>query len=336
MSRVRWGVLGAANIAVRQVIPAIRLSRHGEVTALASRDATRARTVAAELGVPTACGSYDELLARADVDAVYIPLPNHLHVPWSIRALEAGKHVLCEKPIALNATEARTLLDASRAHPRLKVMEAFMYRFHPQWVRVQELVHEGAIGTLQAVESRFTYLNDDPANVRNIAAMGGGALMDVGCYGISVARLMFDDEPVRVLAHMDYDPRFGTDRLTSAVLDFGGGTTATFTCATQLEPSQHAEIVGTDGRIEVEIPFNAPSDRPRRVRVQRGAWIEDIVLETCNQFTLQADAFAQAVRTDGPVPTPLADGVANMGVIDAVVESAQAGSWVGVATPVSG
>jgi predicted dehydrogenase len=326
MSVVRWGVLGVASIAVRQVVPAIKASRHGVVTAIASRDAERARVNAAKLGVDAWCGSYDELLQRADVDAVYVPLPNHLHVPWSIRALEAGKHVLCEKPIALNAPEARALDDAARAHSGLKVMEAFMYRFHPQWVRAQSLVRDGAIGPIGTVQTFFSYFNDDAANVRNIAQMGGGALMDIGCYGISLSRFLFGREPVRVLGHMEFDPRFGTDRLTSAVLDFGGGS-GTFTCATQLARHQRVNIVGARGRIEIEIPFNAPGDRRCHLYLQRGDETEEITFEPCNQYTVQADRFALAVLNDSPVPTPLDDAVRNMCVIDAVAKSARTGAW---------
>ena len=319
---VRWGILGAAGIAVRQVIPAMQASKHCVVTALASRDAVRARTVAAQLGIGASCGSYEELLARPDVDAVYIPLPNHLHVQWSIRALEAGKHVLCEKPIGMNVAEAEILLAAASAHPRLRVMEAFMYRFHPQWVRARALVSEAAIGAIQSVQSFFSYFNVDPKNVRNIANIGGGALMDIGCYGISLARFVYGAEPVGALAQMEYDPTFGTDRLTSAILDFGGRV-ATFTVGTQMARHQRVNIVGAEGRIEIEIPFNAPSDRPCRIQLQRGTENEEITFETCNQYGLMADAFADAILRGTPVPTPLEDAVANMKVIDAVIQAAR-------------
>ena len=319
---VRFGVLGAAGIAVRQVIPAMQASKQCVVTALASRDAGRAQTVAAQLGIGASCGSYEELLARPDVDAVYIPLPNHLHVQWSVRALEAGKHVLCEKPIGMNVAEAERLLAAASTHPRLKVMEAFMYRFHPQWIRAQALVREGAIGALRSVQSFFSYHNVDPKNVRNIANIGGGALLDIGCYGISLARFLFESEPSGVQAQMEYDPKFGTDRLTSAILDFGGGV-ATFIVGTQMARHQRVNIVGADGRIEIEIPFNAPSDRPCRIQLQRGTESEEITFETCNQYGLMADAFAEAILRDMPVPTPLADAVANMKVIDSIVQAAR-------------
>jgi predicted dehydrogenase len=329
MSRVRWGVLGAASIAVRQVIPAIQASKYGTVTALASRDTARARTVAAHAGVETVCASYEELLARPDIDAVYIPLPNHLHVPWSLRAMEAGKHVLCEKPIAMDAAEASALTNATVTHPHLKVMEAFMYRFHPQWVRTKELVQDGVLGAVREVQAHFSYFNVDAANIRNVALAGGGGLLDIGCYGISLARFVYGAEPARVLAHMDYDPRFGTDRLTNAIMDFGGRS-ATFTCGTQMARHQRVHIIGTEGRIEIEIPFNAPNDRASRIHLQKGDDSEEIAFDVCNQYTIMCDRFADAVLRDAAVPTPLEDAVANMRVIDAVKRSAAAGAW---ATP---
>jgi predicted dehydrogenase len=326
-------VIGAAAIAKQHVIPALQRGRYASVVALASRDARRADTTAAQLGIGAAYGSYEALLADPNVDAVYIPLPNHLHVPWSIRALEAGKHVLCEKPIALSAQEAMTLVDAASAHPRLKVMEAFMYRFHPQWQRARALVETGAIGDVRAVHTWFSYFNDDPANVRNSVAAGGGALMDIGCYGVSVARFIFGREPTAVSAARDVDPRFGTDRLTAAVLTFGPAI-GTFTCATQLIRHQRVDIVGTTGRIEIAVPFNPPADRPSRIWVQGHAagGPEEIVLEPCNQYTIQGDLFSAAIMNDSDVPTPMTDAVANMSAIDAVTQSATRGAPTSVQT----
>ena len=310
--------------------------RHSRVTAIASRDRARAKAVAADLGVATAYGSYEDLLADPDVDAVYIPLPNHLHVPWSIRALDAGKHVLCEKPIGMSAGEAETLARAAAACPHLVVMEAFMYRFHPQWQRALELAGRdgaGAIGDVRAVHTWFTYFNDDARNIRNQKDAGGGALMDIGCYGISIARHVFGREPRRIAALSEIDPQFGTDRLTSATLEFDGAIGA-FTCATQLARHQRVDILGTDGRIEIEVPMNAPPDRPSRIRLQRGggrgapAEIEEIVFPPCNQYTLQGDAFSLAVLAGSGAPTPLDDAVANMRAIDAVKMSAERGGWV--------
>jgi predicted dehydrogenase len=326
MDKIRWGILSTALIARQHVIPALKAGRRGVVTAIASRDSARGRAVAAELGIATAHDSYEALLADPNVDAIYNPLPNHLHVRWSIRCLEAGKHVLCEKPIGLSVAEAEQLVSASAAHPHLKAMEAFMYRFHPQWRTASELVQRGAIGQLRTIQTFFSYYNDDPTNIRNQREIGGGALMDIGCYGISLARFIFRAEPDRVLGALERDPNTGVDRLVSATLEFYQGT-ATFTCGTQLAPYQRVHIVGTTGRIEIEIPFNAPADRPQRIWLQQGNTIEEKAFETCNQYGLMADAFAKAVAEDLTVPTPLSDAVANMRVIERVFASAETGTW---------
>lgn len=325
MAKVRWGVLSTAKIAREKVIPATQASELGVVTAIASRDLANASAVARGLGIEKAYGSYEELLADGDIDAVYIPLPNHLHVPWSLRAIAAGKHVLCEKPIGLSVAEAEQLAETAAAHPQLKVMEAFMYRFHPQWVAAQRMVLDGDIGELRTIHTDFSYYNDDPSNIRNQRELGGGALMDIGCYPISLSRFIYGAEPARVLGHIERDPATQVDRLTSAVLEFGAGT-ATFTCGTQLVPYQRVNIFGTYGRIEIEIPFNAPPVGRCRVWLQY-ADLEEIRFEACNQYTLQADAFARAVLDDKPVPTPLADAVANMRVIERVEASAETTAW---------
>ncbi len=327
MSKVRFGVLSTARIGTATVIPAMQQGTYCEVTGIASRDLARAQSEAQQLGIPRAYGSYEELLADPQIDAIYNPLPNHLHVPWSIQALEAGKHVLCEKPIAPTVAEAQKLVDAAKQHPNLKVMEAFMYRFHPQWQRARQLVRDGKIGALRAVQSFFSYYNDDPRNIRNIADVGGGGMLDIGCYTISVARFIFGAEPQRVSGLVEYDPQLKTDRLASGILDFGQGT-STFTCSTQLTPYQRVNIFGTQGRIEIEIPFNAPRDRPCKILYQHGDEIEEILLDSSNQYTLQGDTFAQAVLNNTPVPTPIEDALANMRVIDAVIRSSKSGGWV--------
>ena len=321
---VRWGILGAARIALRKVIPALKAAPHCVVTAIASRDLARARASADSLDIPKAYGSYEDLLADSEIDAVYIPLPNHLHVPWSILALRAGKHVLCEKPIARNAPEAQVLLEEAARHPALKIMEAFMYRFHPQWQRARGLVDEGEIGELRAVQTFFSYWNVDPGNVRNRPDTGGGGLLDIGCYCISVPRFLFGSEPARVRGSIELDPVFGIDRMASGVLEFRDGM-ATFLCSTQLSPYQRVNIVGTEGRLEIEIPFNAPADRPCRIWHERAGETRTIDLEIADQYALQADRFSAAVLEDRPVPTPLEDAVANMRVIDAVFASARSG-----------
>jgi predicted dehydrogenase len=330
MAKAQWGILSTSNLAVKKVIPAMQASEHSDVAAIASRDRTLAQQVAAQLNIPTAYGSYEDLLADPDVAIVYNPLPNHLHVPWSIRSLEAGKHVLCEKPIGLNTGDAQQLAQAAARYPHLKVMEAFMYRFHPQWQAARTAVQKGDIGTLRTVSTLFSYYLTDPANIRNIPAAGGGALLDIGCYATSVARFLFAAEPTRVVSAIEYDPSLGIDRLVSGILDFGSGI-ATFTCSTQISPYQRVNIFGTSGRIEIEIPFNAPPNRPCTVwETDRSGAIEEKVFPIVDQYALQADAFSLAVLNDEPVPPPLADAVANMRVLDALMQSARQKSWIEV------
>jgi predicted dehydrogenase len=327
---IRWGVLGVARIASAKVIPAMQRAARCEVVAIASRDSARASQAAAELTIPRAYGSYDALLADPNVDAVYIPLPNHLHVPWTTRAAEAGKHVLCEKPIALSAAEARTLLDV-RDRTGVRIQEAFMVRTHPQWVRAKTLADAGDLGEVRAMSGFFSYYNVDPANVRNVAEWGGGGLLDIGCYLVNAARFIFGTEPFRVAGTLDLDGGFGVDRLASMVLDFGGRH-AIGTCSTQLQSYQRMQIVGTTGRVEIEIPFNAPADRPCRMLVDRtgeihGGGVEIIELDVCNQFTIQAEAFASAILDGKAQPAPLEDAVANMACIDALFRSSTTGRW---------
>jgi len=328
--KVRWGVLGAAKIAVSKVVPAMQRGERTGVTAIASRSLEKARHAAVGLGIPRAYGSYEELLADPEVEAIYNPLPNHLHVPWSIRAAEAGKHVLCEKPVALSAAEARKLV-AARDRTGVLIQEAFMVRAHPQWLAVQGAVQDGRIGELRSIHGFFSYFNDDPTNIRNLSGIGGGGLLDIGCYPVTLSRFLFAAEPRRLIAHVEIDPELGVDRLTSAMLEFARGT-CTFTCATQLVPYQRVQVLGTAGRIEVEIPFNAPPDRPCRILVDdgrdpSGTGIEVLSFEACDQYTLQADLFSKAVRDGGPAPVPLEDAVANMAVLDALARSAGSGRW---------
>jgi len=332
MSKVRWGVLSTSKFAQTKVIPALLQCKHVELVAIASRDLAKAKEAAGKFGLAKAYGSYEELLADPTIDVVYNPMPNHLHVPWTIKALEAGKHVLCEKPIALTAAEAQTLLDVSKRHPKQKVMEAFMYRLHPQWSRARQIVNEGGIGELRTIQSFFSYFNNDPNNVRNQAEIGGGGLMDIGCYNISLSRYVFGEEPRRVMGIVEYDPDFQTDRIASGILDFGQGDfgrgTSTFTCSTQLTAYQRVNIFGTTGRVEIEIPFNAPPDKPCRLWHQRGDAIEEITFDICDQYTIEGDQFSLAVINDTPAPTPLEDAVANMRAIEAVIESGRTGKWI--------
>ena len=325
---VRWGVLGAANIALQKVIPGMARSELSRVEAIASRSSDTAAAAAAELGIIRAHGSYEALLADPEIEAVYIPLPNHLHAKWTVAAAAAGKHVLCEKPLATTPADARTMI-AACDRAGVKLMEAFMYRLHPQWVQVRRLVAEGGIGDLVAIQSFFSYRNVDPDDIRNNAAYGGGALYDIGCYPINVARLLFASEPTGVEATIRRDPVFATDVLVSAILDFGGRH-ATFTCSTQIEDHQRVDLVGTAGRLVVEIPFNIPPDRSTRFLhfaggdppVSPGLTIHEVA--AADQYGLQADAFSRAIRNDTPVPTGPEDAVANLAVIDRIFAAAAA------------
>ena len=329
-TKVRWGVLSTANIGLKKVIPGMQKGEWTVVAAIASRDLAKAQNAASALGIPKAYGSYEELLADPDIDAIYNPLPNQFHVPWTIKAAEAGKHVLCEKPLSLNAAEAATLL-AVRARTGVKIGEAFMIRSYPQWLRVRELLDQGRIGQLRSIAGVFSYFNNDPANIRNQMQSGGGGLMDIGCYLIHASRYAFAQEPTRVVSLIDRDPEMHVDRLTSAILDFPGGQSI-FTCSTQLIPYQRIHFFGTQGRIEIEIPFNAPPDRPTRLFIDEsgelfGSGLTTETFPTSDQYTLQGDAFSKAILKNTEVPVPLEDAIKNMAVIDAIFKSANSNQW---------
>jgi predicted dehydrogenase len=323
---VSWGVLGVADIAVQKVIPAMLHSELSRVDAIASRTGDKAHAAARRFGIPRSYASYDALLDDPLIEAVYVPLPNHLHLEWTIAAARAGKHVLCEKPIALTSADAVRMIDACE-EAGVKLMEAFMYRLHPLWRAAIDAVSSGRIGELRAVQSVFSYFNDDPDDIRNIVAAGGGALYDIGCYAVNLSRLLFESEPTEVYAAVHRDERFGTDILTSAVLDFDGRH-ATFVCSTQLEPVQRVEILGTDGRIVVEIPFNIPPDRPTRLDLVAGGdppvapHVEIVHIPIADPYAVQADGFSRAIRLDHPVPIPPIDAVANLRVIERLFEAA--------------
>jgi predicted dehydrogenase len=295
-----------------------------DVVGIASRNAELAKRVAEELSIPRPYSSYEDLLADGDIDAVYIPLPNHLHAQWTIAAARAGKHVLCEKPLAMDAAEAQEMADVCAAEG-VKVTEAFMYRLHPSWVAVRELLGSGRIGELCAVQSWFSYFNDDPGNIRNIREVGGGALYDVGCYNVNLSRMLFEAEPVRVEASLKRDPSMGVDVLTSGILEFERGV-ATFTCSTRAENDQRVHVFGTEGRISVGIPFNIPPDLPTQVFLTSGGdppvnpHTQVMRFDPADQYTIQAESFARAILDDEPVPLPPEDSVANMRVIDRIFE----------------
>jgi predicted dehydrogenase len=333
--QLRWGVLSTAAIGLKKVIPAMQRGEHTRVTAIASRDLAKAQEAAKALDIAKAYGSYEELLADPEIDAIYNPLPNQLHIPWTAKAAEAGKHVLCEKPLSMTLAEAKTLL-AVRERTGVKIGEAFMIRSYPQWLRLRELLDTGTVGELRSVTGFFSYFNIDPKNIRNKVEAGGGALMDIGCYLIHASRYAFCQEPKRVVGCIDRDPAMGTDRLTSGILEFAGGH-AIFTCSTQLIPYQRIQFLGTRGRIEIEIPFNAPPDRPTRIFIDAsgdlsGSGVTTETFPTCDQYTLRGEAFAKAIWEDTEPPVPLEDSIGNMATIEAIFksagDSAGTGQWV--------
>jgi predicted dehydrogenase len=332
MQKVRWGVLGVSRIATTKVIPAMQRGEWCEIAAIASRDHAKAEEAARNLGIPKAYGSYEEMLHDPEIEAVYNPLPNHLHVPWSIRAAEAGKHVLCEKPIGMNVAEALELI-AARDRTGVTMGEAFMVQSHPQWVRTMELVRAGRIGQLRSAVGSFSYFKLDAGNIRNIREYGGGGLMDIGCYAIKTSRMVFGEEPARVSAAMVRDARFGNiDMLTSAILDYPSGH-CIFTCSTQEALQQSMRFYGTTGRIEIEIPLNPLANQTTRIRIDDGRDLTGSGLTVeefapCDQYTIQGDLFSRAIRERGVPPVPLEDALQTMAVIDAVVRSAETGQWV--------
>ena len=330
MNRLQFGVLGAAKIAREKVIPPLMRSQRCEVVALGSRDAARAAEVAASLSIPRSYGSYEELLADPEIDAVYNPLPNHLHVPWTIKAAEAGKHVLCEKPIGLDAAECAQLI-AVRDRTGVRIHEAFMVRTHPQWLKARELVRGGRIGELKAIHGHFSYHLTDPTNVRNVAEWGGGGMLDIGCYPITTSRFVAELEPQRVAAIIERDPTSGIDRLGTAILDYGP-VQCCFQYGTQIVPRQTMQFYGTKARLVVEIGFNAPNDVPCRLTIYEGPGLGDVVTETidipvCDQYGIMGDAFAASIQDGTPQTVPLEDSLANMRVIDAVFRAAANGTW---------
>ncbi|MTH99278.1 Gfo/Idh/MocA family protein [Roseibium sp. RKSG952] len=329
---VRWGILSTAKIGRTKVIPGMQGSRTGQAVAIASRHQDSARRAAEELGLEKAFGSYEELLADPDIDAVYNPLPNHMHVPMTIEAVRAGKHVLCEKPIALSAEEARQLLDL----PKDKlVAEGFMVRAHPQWMRAREIVRSGELGDLRVIQGFFSYFNADPGNIRNQPDIGGGGLMDIGCYPMLAGRYFFEAEPERVLSLIDLDPEFGTDRLASALLDFGGGRRLDFTVSTQLVPYQRLHLLGTKKRLEIVIPFNAPQGEATSLGLDDGSALGDAsmrpeIIPPSNQYAEMVDVFGRAVLGSEPLPYGIEDAVQNMKVMDALFQSEKADGWVSI------
>lgn len=327
--KVRWGIVSTAAIGMQKVIPGIMKSAHSEVVALASRDIAKAKSALADLGLSgaRAYGSYEELFADPEIDAVYNPLPNHLHVPVTLAAARAGKHVLCEKPIAMNAREAEQLRGAPEG---ILIEEAFMVRHHPQWHRAREIVRSGELGRVHLVRGVFLYFNDDPSNVRNMADIGGGGIYDIGCYCVISGRYLFEAEPQRVVCLVDRDPKFGTDRLASVIADFGAGRQLTFVCGTQSASRQSVEAIGPRGSLELVIPFNAPLGGEAALLVgstfDRNLYRREVT-PAVDQYTLEAENFALAVLGERRMDHGVDDAILQMRVLDAIFRSEKSGGW---------
>lgn len=327
--KVRWGILSTAEIGRTKVIPGIMKAPNCDVIALASRNEEKARSLASELGIPRPYGSYDDMLADPDIDAIYNPLPNHLHVDYTLAAVRSGKHVLCEKPIALNVADAERLLECP---DDIMVMEAFMIRFHPQWQRVREITRSGELGEVRAIRAMFSYFNMNPDDVRNQNDIGGGGILDIGCYPVTAARYLFEGEPNRVISLVDRCTEFGTDRQASVIADFGDGRQLLFLVSTQLVGHQSIEVIGTKARVEIIIPFNAPQGEATAIFVESGASFDGHlarreILPSCDQYTEQAQAFAAAILSGKPLPYGISDGLASMRVLDAIFASERSGQW---------
>jgi predicted dehydrogenase len=331
MRKIRWGILSNANIGIKRVIPAIQGGERGAIAAIASRNASRAAEIAARFAIPRCYGSYEALLNDSNIDAIYNPLPNHLHVEWTVKALDAGKHVLCEKPLGVNAAETQAIL-AARDRSQKRVIEAFMVRHHPQWHRVRALVRAGRIGTVRSIQSAFLFTMLDPGNIRNQAKLGGGALYDVGCYPLVTARYVFGAEPTRVIALINRDEKLGVDTLTSGLLDFPSGGQLVFSSAFRAAAYQRVTILGTDGRIEMPVPFTPSKDLACRITIDSGKSLDGTSAEfedflAVDQYALQCDAAAAVFLGETQQEFPIEDGIANMRIIDALYRSGTSGQW---------
>lgn len=328
--KVKWGVLSTAKIGVQKVIPAMQKCTNLEIIGIASRNEKGAKEVADNLGISRSYANYDALLNDPDIEAVYNPLPNHLHFEWTKKAIEKGKHVLCEKPMTMTKAEISELISLRDKH-RVKVGEAFMVHTHPQWVDTVKRIQSGALGKLRACQGFFSYYNADPKNIRNILEFGGGAMWDIGCYPIHTSRFVFNEEPKKVISLIERDPKLKTDILGSVILDFPSGQCA-FTISTQLVPNQRMTFFGEEKKIEVEIPFNAPNDRKCRISLNDGDLFQSnkeiFEYDICDQYEIQGAIFSDAILSNKEVPVSLEDAYKNASIIDAIFESERTGSWV--------
>lgn len=332
MKKIRWGILSTAKIGQNSVIPALQKGELSEVIAIASRSIDKAKVAAESMGIPVAYASYEDLLADPNVDAIYNPLPNNMHLEWNIKIMEAGKHLLCEKPLGLSADEVEEMIRV-RDRCGVKAGEAFMTKSHPQWHETRERIHRGEIGEPCLLQSAFTYYNTDPDNIRNKPSMGGGGMWDIGCYCVTMSRYVFEAEPLKVVAVMEMDSKFGVDRLGSVIMVFPTGQ-AQFFVSTQAALFQRMQILGDKGHMEVRIPFTPPIDQPTHIDQDEGNYLPQGITRheyaTVNQYTLMGDAFSKAILEDGEVPVSFEDALKNTKVLNAIFESARSGSWVEV------
>jgi len=322
--KLRWGIMGCAKIARKSVIPGIQQSDRGVVAAIASRSEMKARETAAQLGIPKYYGNYEELLADESIDVVYIPLPNNMHKEWVIRAAEAGKHVLCEKPFAMNAGEAEEMVQACE-RAGVKLAEAFMYRHHPRYNRIREIVESGEIGFIRGIHGTFTYNNAaDLANFRNSKELGGGAIYDIGVYPISAARYILGTEPEAATVHAMFSEQHGdVDMMASGLLEFPNKIALTFDCAMWADYRNTLEILGSDGRIEIPSAFVAGPDKPSHFNVIAGGVNHRIEARDVNPYSEQADDLAAAILDGKPQKFAANDAIHNMRVVDACLKSAR-------------
>lgn len=323
MTKVRWGILSTANIGRGRVIPAFKLAKNGEVTAVASRDLEKARAFASDMGIPVAYGSYEELINDPNIDAIYNPLPNSLHAEWSIKCAEAGKPVLCEKPLASDADEAQKMVDAFTSRGVL-FAEGFMYRFHPLADKVKQMIESGAVGRLSTINATFTFSIRSEDNIRLSKELAGGSLMDVGCYCINLMRLMTGEEPVSGKAIANWGERSGVDEQLVGLLQFPSGVLGHFDCGVRQQWVHTYELRGTEGRILVEKGFTVQPQEEAIIRHWRGDQYEEIRLPAVNHYTLMAEDFADALFNNRPPRFSAQDGVNNMRVIDMLLKDARA------------
>jgi xylose dehydrogenase (NAD/NADP) len=322
--KIAWGILGCAGIADKAFIPAVLESRNGRLAGIAARDEARAKAWASRFGFARAHRTYQELVEDPAVDAVYNPLPNDLHAEWSIRAMRAGKHVICEKPMAMNAPEVRAMIAAAESGGVL-LMEGFMYKFHPQIDKTLELVRKGTIGEVRSVQSSFTFrFERDRANYRWFPAMGGGALYDVGCYTLSAARLVFGAEPVSAFALARADQATGVDMTTVALLEFPGSRFAQCEASYESHFQSRLLVVGAEGTLHLDRAFSA-KDHDATIEIVRGGAKEDMCVPRANMFTLMVEHFGDAVDGKAPLRYRANDALGNMRAIDACFESIRTG-----------